>query len=212
MATQEVQVRAAARATDADVKALVEAKLKAAYDKAMATPRPQVAEPFLWWNLYSLGPFQSFAPDGPLPPHQVIKLGETAWITTVLLLNPWPILPPPPGISPCHLLSDFGLSYEIQYQTCNLTTCATGIPSGKQAGSLSPGACWYVNVFEFAPTAVGLFETNISARILGNAPTQTAPHFAGFARWIFDPDPEMFWPGSTPGWQYDFPVKFMVYA
>ena len=59
MATQEVQVRAAARATDADVKALVEAKLKAAYDEAMATPRPQVAEPFLWWNLYSLGPFQA---------------------------------------------------------------------------------------------------------------------------------------------------------
>ena len=97
----------------------------------------------------------------------MIKLGETAWITTVLLLNPWPILPPPPGISPCQLLSDFSLPYEIQYQTCNLTTCATGIPSAMETGSLSPGVCWYINVISFTPTEVGLYETNISARILG---------------------------------------------
>jgi hypothetical protein len=211
MATQEFQVRAGA-VTAADVQARLEAKLKAVYDEAMAMTRPQAADPYLWWNLYSLGPFQHLAPDGPLPPHQVIKLGETAWITTVLVLNSHPILPPPPGMSPCHVLSDFGLPYEIQYQTCNLTTCTTGIPSATQTGNLSPGVCWYVRVHEFTPTEVGLYETNISARILGGGGAPLAPHFAGFARWIFDPDPEMFWPGSTPGWQYDFPVKFMVYA
>jgi hypothetical protein len=211
MATQEIELQSGKK-TAADVQARLESQLKAVYDRAMAKPRLEVAEPYLWWNLYSLGPFQHFAPDGPLPPNQVIKLGETAWITTVLVLNPHPILPPPPGMSPCHVLSDFGLPYEIQYQTCNMTACATGVPSGLQTGSLVPGVCYYVRVLEFTPTQPGLYETNISARILGNPPGITAPHFAGFARWIYNPDPEMFWPGSTPGWQYDFPVKFMVYA
>ena len=101
--------------TAEDVKAMVEARAQAALEEAQARPLPEVAEPWLWWNLYSVGPWQQFGPfpPGPLPPHQVIKVGDTAFVATVLVLNPFPILPPGPGIAPCAILTGFGASYTI---------------------------------------------------------------------------------------------------
>jgi hypothetical protein len=195
-----------------DVKAQIEARVQAALEQALARPREEVAEPFLWWNLFSGGPFQMFAPGGPLPPHQVIKVGETAYIGTVLVLNPFPILPPPPGITPCSVLSNFALPYEVRYQTCNLSTCSLGAPNAVHKDNLDPGQCFYVDVLEFTAQEVGLFQMNIVARILGSVAPGTAPQFAGFARWVYDFDPELFLPGPTPGLQYDFPLKFMVYS
>ena len=55
--------------TAEDVAAMVEALVQSALDAAMEKPVPEVAEPYLWWNLYSLGPWQDFGayPPGPLP-------------------------------------------------------------------------------------------------------------------------------------------------
>src|SRR5438094_457754 len=83
--------------TAEDVKAEVEARLQAALDQALAAG-PQEAELQGWWDLYAIGPIQNFRPGGPFPPHGVIRAGEKAYIVTVLILNPNPILPP--GISP----------------------------------------------------------------------------------------------------------------
>lgn len=196
-------------ATAEDVKAAVEARVKRAVEEAMAMERPEVAEPYLWWNLYAFGPIQNFAPGQPLAPHQVIKIGEKAQITTVLVLNPLHIVPP--GLSPLELLSDFGLPYEIRYQTGNLTNWMAGAPNATHNGNLIPGTGIYVDVLEFTAQQEGLMEMNITARILGVGGAEPAPHFAGFARWIGDFDPELFWPGPTPGYQFDLPVKFMVY-
>jgi hypothetical protein len=220
MALQEITSRQAEKtfayglATADDVKAAVESKVKAAIDQYMATPKPEVAEPYLWWDLYALGPIQIFQPDAPLAPHQVIKVGQTAFIVTVLLLNPAPILPPnPQGMSPLAVLSNFGLPYEIRYQTGNLTTWQP-MPApltGTATGSLVPMVPWYVDVLQFVAATPGLMEMNISAQILGNAAAPTAPHFAGFARHIYDFDPELFWTAPAPGWHFEMPVKFLVY-
>jgi len=199
--------------TTDDVKAAVESKVKAAVDKYLATPRKEVAEPYLWWDLYAFGPIQIFAPNGPLAPHQVIKVGETAYIATVLMLNPLPILPPAPGISPLSLLSSFGLPYEVRYQTGNLTTWnAMPAPlSTTNTGNLVPNVGVYVDVLPFTATQAGLMEMNISAQILGTPAAGNAPHFAGFARWTYDFDPESFWSAPTPGWHFELPVKFLIY-
>ena len=200
--------------TAEDVKAMVEARAQAALEEAMAQPMPQVAEPWLWWNLYSLGLWQAFAPfpAGPLPPHQVLKVGDNAFVATVLVLNPFPILPPiPPGISPCAVVTGFQPQYEITYQTCNLTTCGLGAPNATNVGNMVPNNCVYVDVLPFQAAAPGMFSMNISARITAAPPLPPHPPFAGFARWVRDLDPELFWPGPTPGWQYDFPIKFLVY-
>jgi hypothetical protein len=212
--TQEIEVSKESAVTAEDVKAMVEAKVQTALDEAMARPLPEVAEPYLWWNLYSLGPWQAFAPfpAGPLPPHQLIRIGEPAFVATVLVLNPFPILPPiPPGMSPCSVVTGFQPQYEINYQTCNLSTCGAGAPNATHNGVLVPNQCTVVDVLSFVGQQQGIFEMHISARITANPPAPPHPPFAGFARWVFDFDPELFWPGPTPGWQYDFPIKFMVY-
>jgi len=200
-------------ATADNIKAAVESKVKAAIDKFMATPRKEVAEPYLWWDLYAYGPIQAFAPDGPLAPHQVVKVGNMAYVATVLVLNPMPILPPAPGISPLSLLSSFGLPYEVTYQTGNLTTWQPMLAplSSVNTGTLSPGVGIYVDVLPFTATQAGLMEMNISARILGTPAAGNAPHFAGFARWTYDFDPESFWSAPTPGWHFEMPVKFLIY-
>ena len=188
-----------------DVKARLEARVKAALEQALTTPHEEVAEPYLWWNLWAAGPYKNFSPNGPLPPHQVIKAGETAYVGTVLVLNPFPILPPPPGMSPCDVLSDFALRYEIRYE-------ANILPTVVHNGSLVPGQCVYVDVLEMTPVDEGICRMDVTARILGAVPPGIAPHFAGFARWTYDFDPEMFWPGPTPGWHYEFPIKFLIYS
>jgi len=203
-----------------DVRAQIEAQVKSAYDEAMARMTQEVAEPEGWWNLFGVGPIQSFGVPGPLPPHQVIKVGETAFVATVMVLNPFLTLAP--GLTPLSVLSNFALPYEVRYQTGNLTTWSLGpgalnvVHSGP-GQNLIPGQAFYVDVLGFTATTPGLYEMNISARILGAAPPfVNAPQFAGYARQVVDLDADsLFFPflpsQGAPGFQFDQPIRFQVY-
>ncbi len=210
----------AKKPTAADVKAQLEKQLQAAYEEALTKPRAQLAEPLFWWEIYSIGPIQVGAQlvppatflDSPLLPGKVIRNGESAFIATVIVLNPFP-LPQDPLIIPRDFLSVFSLPFEVDYHTCNLTTCE---PAGanlnvKNTGALVPGQTFYVDVMEFTADEAGcLFETNICARILGcDGKTPNASPFAGFARTTINIDPELFFP--TPVLEFDNPIRFMVY-
>ena len=207
-----VQESEVVRTAADDVRAEIEARVKRALDEAMARPRQQIAEPEGWWNLYALGPIQLTGSPGPVLPHQVIKVGETGYVATVMFLNPFHILSP--GISAADVLSSFALPYEIQYQTGNLTTWTLGpanlnVLSG--GWNLIPGSYFYVDVLGFTATTPGLYEMNISARILGATPPYTsAPQFAGYARSVVDFDADLFL-NPAPGFQFDVPVRFQVY-
>lgn len=202
-----------------DIKAQLEARVKSAYDQAMASapPSTEVVDPKDWWNLFAFGPIQPISVGGPVLSHQVIKVGETAFVGTVLVLNPFLVLPP--GVTPLSVLSNFALPYEVQYQAGNLTTWTLG-PANMNvvhAGGLVPNVAAYVDVLQFTATTPGLYEMNISARLLGAAaPFVNAPQFAGYAREVFDLDAENlffpFLPGSgIPGFQFDQPIRFQVY-
>lgn len=191
------------------VRQMMEARAQAALEEAMARVRGEIAEPEGWWNLYAIGPIQPIAVGGPLLPHQVIKVGEPAFIVTVLFLNPFLILPGPTTAS--DVLSNFALDYEVRYQTGNLTTWQLGAPNAVQGGTLVPGQSVYVDVLGFIAQQEGLFEMNITARILGAAPPHVnAPQFAGYARAVVDIDPDLFISGA-PGLQFDHAIKFQVY-
>lgn len=209
--------------TPEDVKARVEKELQAALEKARTMPRAQLAEPLYWWDIYAfvvqpdaqLVPPASFF-DGPLLPNQVIRVGDKAFIVSVLILNPFR-LPQDPNIIPCDFLSQFSLPYEIDYHTCNATECKKGPANqnAKHSGCLVPRQCFYVDVLEFTAQEEGcIFETNVCARILGcgdcgNGEQQLAPPFAGFARTTFNLDPDLFFP--APFVEYNNPLRYMVY-
>jgi hypothetical protein len=208
--------------TAEDVKARVEAELRAALEQARTMQRIQVADPLYWWEIYAfviqpgaqLVPPASFF-DSPLLPHKVIRVGQKAYIVSVIILNPFG-LPQDPNIVPCDFLSTFSLPYEIDYHTCNATECKKG-PANQNArhsGHLVPGQCFYVDVLEFTAQEEGcIFETNVCARILGcdngNRQQQLAPPFAGFARTTINLDPELFFP--SPLLEFDNPLRYMVY-
>jgi hypothetical protein len=209
--------------TAEEVKKWVEAKLQTALEEARERTRPLIAEPLFWWEIYAfviqpgaqLVPPASFF-DNPLLPHKVIRVGQQAFIVTVVILNPFR-LPQDPNIVPCDFLSIFSLPYEIDYHTCNLTECKKG-PANQNArhsGHLVPGQCFYVDVLEFTAQEEGcIFETNVCARILGcehdgNRQQQLAPPFAGFARTTINLDPELFFPSPLLG--FDNPLRYMVY-
>src|SRR5262245_46257815 len=114
-AAEVAQAALTQKVTAEDVKAQVEARLQAALDQALAGPSAaEVAELQGWWDLYAIGPIQFTRPGGPFPPSDVIRAGEPAFVVTILILNPYPILPP--GISPGDILSKFALTYEVTYQ------------------------------------------------------------------------------------------------
>ncbi len=214
-ATAEREVR---RMAAADVKAQIEARVKSALDEATvrraAQAAAEIAEPEGWWDLYAYGPLQAIGIPAPLLPHQIIKVGEEACVTTVLYLNDFLILAP--GTTAADVLSNFALPYEVRYQTGNLTTWTLGqadmnvVHSG--AGfNLVPQVNYYVDTLCFTAETPGLYEMNISARILGATPPfVNAPQFAGFAKWVHDIDPDLFL-GAAPGWQFDLPIRFQVY-
>jgi hypothetical protein len=200
--------------TEAVVKARVEALVKTALDEAMARARPERAEPEDWWNLFAIGPIQAISVPSPLLPHSVIKVGETAFVVTVLFLNPFLVIPP--GTTPGDVLSNFALPYEVQYQTGNLTTWSLGqadmnVVHNGASFTLIPGQYAYVDVLGFTANTPGLYEMNISARILGAAPPHiNAPQFAGFARAVVDIDSDLFLQ-PPPGLQFEVPIRFQIY-
>ncbi|HET9221096.1 MAG TPA: hypothetical protein VFO07_01265, partial [Roseiflexaceae bacterium] len=94
-AAEVAQAALTQQVTAEDVKAQVEARLQAALDQALASPpSTEVAELQGWWDLYAIGPVQFDRPGGPFPPSDVIRAGEPAFVITILILNPNPILPP----------------------------------------------------------------------------------------------------------------------
>lgn len=203
-----------------DVKMQLEARIHSAYDEALERIGQETAEPEGWFNLYAIGPLQPLGTPGPLPPHQVIKVGETAFVATIMVLNPFLTLAP--GVTPLSVLSGFALPYEVRYQTGNLTTWALGPGNMNVAHSgpglnLIPGQPFYVDVLGFTANQPGIYEMNISARLLGAAPPFiNAPQFAGFARQVVDVDADnLFFPflpsTGAPGFQFDQPIRFQVY-
>jgi hypothetical protein len=197
-----------------DVQAQIEARVKSALDEAMLRYQPEIAEPQGWWNLYAIGPIQSIGVPGPLLPHQIIKVGETAFVGTILFLNPFLVVSP--GVTPASILSNFALPYEVRYQTGNLTTWTIGpanlnVVFSGPGFNLVPGVNFYVNILSFTATTPGLYEMNISARLLGATPPYVnAPQFAGYARAVIDIDPDLFI-SPAPGLQFDQPIRFEVY-
>jgi hypothetical protein len=201
-----------------DLKAEVEAKVQTALQEYATRPREQVAEPLFWWDLIAYGPIQFGAQlvppspiggPGPRLPHQVIRVGEDAVVFTILLLNP--LFPSPGPMSACDILSNFALPYQVQYCTGNVCTWQLGpanLNVTNPIANFTPGQCFAIDSLEFTAQQVGVFEMTISARIL-NALNNPTPPFAGFARAVFDIDPDMLFP--APGWQFDFPIRFQVY-
>jgi len=204
--------------TAMDVKVQIEAVVKSALDEAKmrraARAMTEVAEPEGWWNLYAIGPIQPIGIPGPLLPHQVVKVGETAFVATILFLNDFLILTP--GTTAADVLSNFALPYEVRYQTGNLTSWTLGqadmnvVHSG--AGfNLIPAVNVYVDILAFTASVAGLYEMNVSARLLGATPPfANAPQFAGYARAVIDIDPDLFI-SPAPGLQFDLPIRFQVY-
>lgn len=195
-----------------DVKSQLNARLEAAFEEFVNTPQTQIAEPQYWWDLYAYGPVQPGAGlgttfVGPLLPHQVIRVGETAYVATILLLNSFF---PSPGPSAAEVLSKFALPYEIRYNTGELTHWqpAGGSLQHTSNGNLVPGRPWAVDIFSFRAREEGLFEMNISARIYG-CRKNVAPPFAGYATRIVEIDRDMF--GTGPRTKTEEKVRFQIY-
>jgi hypothetical protein len=220
------QAMAARTISAEDVKAQIEAQLQSSLETALSAPSTQVAEPLYWWEMYGYGPIQLpnqlVPPAGflssPLAPGKVIRVGEQAFLVSVLIINPFP-LPQAPNIVPVDFLTVWKLPYRIDYHTCNATTCQPAGPelNVSHTGHLVPGQAYYVDVLEFTAREPGcVYETNICARILdcesgsprhGHGPSPSP--FAGFARSTFNLDPELFLP--TQYLEFDNPIRFMVY-
>jgi hypothetical protein len=209
----------AKKVTAEDVKAHYQALLQSSLDKALHATQAESAELPGWWDILAFGPIQPIL-NPPFRPSDVIRAGETAYIVTVLILNPFPILPP--GISPCDILSKFALPYEITYQTGNVTTWTKApapLTSEKDPLYLVPGQCYYVDVLEFTPQDKDevMYEMNISARIFGcnrlckdgKVKENYAPPFAGFAREVVEVDSSFFKPAPFLN---SSPIRFLVYG
>jgi hypothetical protein len=182
--------------------------------------RPETAEPQDWWDLYTVGPIQipagdfGVAPVGPFEPSRVIRVGETAFMVTVLILNTGLVN----GIIPANILSGAALPYEVQYVTLNNNT---GDPASflnvTRDFDLDPGQSVYVTVEEFVADEAGcIMETNVCARIL-NHDLQTPPQwpFAGFATWVFNTDTPSFLDSligaASPGFSFDRPARYLTF-
>lgn len=196
-----------------DVRARLGQQLQAALDEAAARhTAPETAEPEGWWNLYAIGPIQPGAHlagsfSGSLLPNDVIRVGQRAYVATVIILNPFG-----PGIpSAMEILSNFALPYEVSYGTGELTRWQPGPASLQHTGSgtLVPNSAFVVDVFDFIAQDPGLYEMNITARIYGCNNT-IAPPFAGFARAVVNVDPDLFL-FPAPGLKLDRPIRFEVY-
>jgi len=205
-----------------DVHALVEVKLSEALEEAKSRPRKEVAEPQDWWDIIAIGPIQPGAagvpPAGlsgsPLLPHQVIRVGERAFVASIILLNPFG----PGHPTAADILSGFGLPFEIRYRTGNLETwsLASATFNATQSGNFTPFIPFAIDIFSFVPRPgdEGCHEMNVCARIFGcsdhcNGDRNTAPPFAGFARRVIDIDPGLFF--RAPGLQVDTGIRFQVY-
>jgi hypothetical protein len=195
--------------TEEEVEAQVYAAVETAYEQgpAGAEAAPERAEVMGWWDIAGYGPIQPIAAGGPLLPHAVIKAGEPAFAVAIVLLNRFQTLPG--GTNAGDVLSNFALPYEVRYQAGNLTTWTLGQPDMQavHTGNLIPGQYFYIDILAFTGNQPGLYELNISARLLGAAPPNvSAPQFGAYATTVFSLDPPGLFGSAPPG-----PMRFQVY-
>jgi hypothetical protein len=201
--------------TEEDLVAQARAQIDAAYEQAMTNPEllapewvsAELAEAQGWWDIAAFGPVQPIAPGGPLVPHSVIKVGEPAFVFAFILLNPFLALPG--GTNAAQVLSNFALPYQVQYQTGNLTAWTLGQADmqGLDNNNLVPGQDFYTEVIGFTATQPGLYEMNITARLLGAAPPfVNAPLFGARATTVFSLDPPGLFGSAPPS-----PLRFSIY-
>lgn len=209
--------------TEDDVTVFWEGKVQSALAEAQTRdqdPSIQIAEPQGWWNIWAIGPLQGGL---SAPPGQIIRVGEPARVVTVIWLNAF--YPTP---SACSVISNLGCSCEIRYCTGDLCSWdpAPAFSTTRKI-DLVPNRCFYVDTFQFTPrpNSTGLYEMNIFARLIGCQPGARPP-FAAYATAVLDIDADIFYPpasvtppgiptpfpGVGPRWQFDIPIRFMVYA
>ncbi|HKQ74720.1 MAG TPA: hypothetical protein VJ810_13595 [Blastocatellia bacterium] len=193
--------------TAADVRSMLEAQLRNAYEEALKTPSTEVAEPSgaFGWDVFGFGPIQLGAtafpfPGAPFLPHQIIRVGESALVATVLVGGPLFTA----------TVAQFLPPVEYTYTTGQLNTWTIG-PANLQNVSNSnlSGNPFDVDIFSFTPTIPGLYEMNINVRIKDSLGGNTPP-FSGFASRIQKFDPGIFLPSPTV--LFDTGIKFQVYA
>jgi hypothetical protein len=215
------------------VKAIVEARVKAAIDEGSKRVTPQIAQPQNWWNIWAMGPFQVTGPGSPLLPHKVIRIGETFYVATVIWLNPTLVLPG--GMTACQVLSGLGCNCLIDYCTndlCNFKQVPAFSPKDVKV-PMASGTCYYVDVREFTAgqgMESCIYEMNICAGITGCQPVSIG--LAGFVTEVYDFDADVFYPpagppappvppglpsplpvppGAGPGWRFNQPIRFQIY-
>jgi hypothetical protein len=179
------------------LKAHVEAQFAAALDKKATlelTEKP-LGLPFDW-EVYAFGPWQNPGQE----PGRIIALGQTAYIATVVWMNPLM----------CASVAGFGADVLLSFWTSNTQTMKP-VPAMDHYACIpitAGGGCFYVNVWAFQPTeAACLLETNICARLC-NCEQRVVPGYAGFVRWVQDFDPEALWPAGP---RFDHPIRYLVY-
>jgi hypothetical protein len=192
-------------------------------DAEPATPTFPI--PYPWWNILVAGPYQPAPlPGGPYLPHKIFQPTEPAFVLGAIWMNPAPINWFPPGPSAADLMGAFDLT--IRFEAINLTTVADGpdpVPIVLSPLGAAFGLPWlklfFVSIgsghFPAPPNGQPhLYEMNVTADVSGPVPQS----FAGYSTWVFDPDTEpAVWPPFIrppvfPHWQYDIPMRFLVYT
>ena len=217
----ELTQEAAEKAQKAEAKAKGQAVAEAEFEPWT----PVWPWPYPWWNVIVAGPYQPApSPGGPFLPHKIIQPQEPALLLGAVWLNPAPINWWPPGPSAATVMGAFQLT--IRFETINLTTVTDGPDPNpivmNPIGGWPFGPPWF-KVFwvsiggNFFPTPAdgrpNLYELNTTADAHGPVPSP----FAGFSTWVYDPDlepaiwPPFIRPAVPPHWQYDNPMRFLVY-
>jgi hypothetical protein len=169
-----------------------------------------------WWNLILAGPFQRLGgAGGAFLPHKVIRWDDDTFMLGVVWRNPACINWACPAPSACEIMS--GWTARVWLRTCNLTRCVAGPGFRITPDIVFPAYPTCRNFFRRfirfpAPPqgAPDLYEMNATVDITGPGVVS----FAGYSTWVFDPDWDPFppMPPVGPHWQYDHPVRMLVYT
>lgn len=183
-----------------------------AVELEIAAPIGPVFPLYPWWNLLVVGPFQGLGlpPAGPFLPNKVIQAAPT-FIWTILWRNPAPIDWVFGNPSAAQVMN--GRNYSLWAEMINLTNVTNG-PDINIAGTFAVGGFMDAQLLVFTPPTPpqgkpDLYELNVTVDV-----TAGAQPMAGFASWVLDLDTEPAFlnrPLMGPQWQYERPVRFMVY-
>jgi hypothetical protein len=185
----------------------------------MAEAIGPVYPPYPYWDLFLAGPFQPLGGGaaGPFLPQKIIRADDPAFMTCHLWRNPECINWACPAPSACEMMS--GWTATVWLRTTNFTKTVAGPAFGPFEIKLPnyPDCIYSFDVpldgsFPVPPNgAPDLYEVNATVDITGPG----AVSFAGYATWMFDPDTDPLWwffPEVGPQYQYDVPVRLLVYT